>query len=65
MGRSVNTTGETNAHRKYQALKALPGISKTDLETKINDEGFKGWRYVNMAVLGTNNWLIFERIITK
>jgi len=62
---NLNTTPSSNDHRRYQTIKALPGISKVDLEAKLDDEGRKGWRFVNMIVLGTNNWLIFDRIITK
>ena len=65
MSISLDPQPGANEHRKFQAIKALNGISKPDLETKLDDEGRKGWRFVNMIVLGTNNWLIFDRIITK
>ena len=62
---SIDPKPNENLHHKYNAVKVLPGISKPDLETKLDDEGRAGWHFVNMIVLGTNNWLIFERIITK
>ena len=52
----------SNIRRRYQAIKAAPGIDKADLETKLNDEGVKGWEYVGPIHLGTNNWMIFSRI---
>ena len=61
----LNTNKISNPHYRYQVVKALPGISKPDLETKLNDEGLKGWHFSGMIVLGTNNWLTFERVITK